>query len=393
MIIGRLILAFITALSRIFPGVRPPKEVVAESGKKGGAVVATIGSVPHRAEPETAKPVSVPDGETHSTDLSQVKGIVGYGKELFKRFTGDQCPAWAASLSFFSIISLPSVLLCGLAVLGFVIKSPAVAEQQVEKALTQVLPGQTRAKPRAEQNTTIPGTETEKKPTAASKSTARGIIQDLNIQKSVEEIQKRRGWTAFLGIALLFWSAIQIFVNASTPINAAFRTKETRNFFQLRLTALGLLFSTGILFILSLLPASGVQVLNSLRIFGTYPDPTPFWMEAIFWAVAIAINAALFTLIYRFLPSPSAKVTWQDARFGGVIAAILWEIAKQGFALYLQRLGGAASYDKLYGSLGSIFLLVFWIYYTSMILLLGAEIAKLYGELRNEKAGAVPVKV
>jgi membrane protein len=389
MIIGRMILAFITALSRIIPGVKPPKHVEgADLGKTGASVATKTNATPRHAEPTSKKPVSIPDGETHTTDLSKVKGIFGYGKELFKRFTGDQCPAWAAALSFFSITSLPSVLLCGLAVLGFVIKSPAVAERQVEKVLGQILPGQSVAG----SNSTSRNGGAEKQPTAASRSTARGIIQDLNIEKSVEEIQKRRGWTALIGLALLFWSAIQIFVNASVPINAAFRTKETRNFIQLRVVALGLLASTGVLFVLSLLPASGVQVLNSLRIFGTYPDPTPFWLEAIFWAVAIAINAALFTLIYRFLPSPSAKVSWKDARFGGIIAAVLWEIAKQGFALYLQRLGGAASYDKLYGSLGSIFLLVFWIYYTSMILLLGAEIAKLHGDLRDSRSGAVPAK-
>ncbi|MBC8141234.1 MAG: YihY/virulence factor BrkB family protein [Armatimonadetes bacterium] len=365
MVIGRLILAFINAVSRVFTGVRPPKEVIAE-----------MPPPPKPVKVENAA-ASTPTDELHSSDLSQVSGVVGYGKELFKRFTGDQCPAWAASLSFFSIISLPSVLLCGLAVIGFLIKSPQEAAAKVEQVITQLLPGQTARR------ATLG--DTDKKPTAASKETAKGILQELNIEKSVEEIRERRGWTAFIGIGLLLWSAIQIFVNASTPINAAFQAKETRNFFQLRLTALGLLFGTGILFVLSLLPAAGVQVINSLRVFGTLPDPLPLAIQIVFWAMAIAVNALLFTVIYRFLPSPTAKVSWRDASFGGITAAVLWELAKQGFALYLQRLGGAESYNKLYGSLGSIFLLIFWIYYTSMILLLGAEIAKLYGDVQNAK--------
>jgi len=360
MIIGRLILAFINAVSRVFTGVRPPKEVIAE--------------MPPEPVEEVVKP------KPKNGDLSQVHGIVGYGKELFTRFTGDQCPAWAAALSFFSIISLPSVLLCGLAVVGFLIKSPQEAAAKVEQVVTQLLPGQTARK--------ATFGEKDKKPTAASKETARGILQELNIEKSVEEIRKRRGWTALIGVALLLWSAIQIFVNASIPINAAFRAKETRNFFQLRVTALGLLFGTGVLFVVSLLPAAGVQVLNSLRVFGTLPDPLPLILKIVFWLFAIAVNAVLFTVIYRFLPSPSAKVSWRDAGFGGIIAAVLWEMAKQGFALYLQRLGGAASYDKLYGSLGSVFLLIFWIYYTSMILLLGAEVAKLYSDAKDAKLNA-----
>lgn len=367
MIIGRILLAFINAVSRVFTGVRPPKEVIAEMPPE---------PKPEPVAEKTAAPK--PEDAAKDGDLSHVHGIVGYGKELFTRFTADQCPAWAASLSFFSIISLPSVLLCGLAVVGFLIKSPQEAAAKVEQVVTQLLPGQTA------QRATLG--DAEKKPTAASKETARGILQELNIEKSVQEIRERRGWTAFVGVALLLWSALQIFVNAATPINAAFRAKETRNFFQLRLTALGLLFGTGILFVVSLLPAAGVQVLNSLRIFGTLPDPLPLALKAVFWLLAVAVNAVLFTVIYRFLPSPTAKVSWRDARFGGIIAAVLWELAKQGFALYLQRLGGAESYNKLYGSLGSIFLLIFWIYYTSMILLLGAEIAKLYSDRQDAKA-------
>lgn len=362
MIIGRILLAFINAVSRVFTGVRPVKEVIAEMPP----------------EPVAKKMVEPkPEEKTQTADMSKVHGVLGYGKELFTRFTADQCPAWAASLSFFSIISLPAVLLCGLAVVGFLIDSPQVAAEKVEQVVTQLLPGQTSSK-------ALPG-EGEKRPTAASKETARGILQQLNIEKSVEEIRRRRGWTAFVGIALLLWSAIQIFVNASTPMNAAFRAKETRNFFQVRLTALSLLFGTGILFVVSLLPAAGVQVLNSLRVFGSLPDPLPLALKAIFWLLGIATNAVLFTVIYRFLPSPTAQVSWRDARFGGLIAAVLWEMAKQGFALYLQRLGGAESYNKLYGSLGSVFLLIFWIYYTSMILLLGAEIAKLYSDVQDAK--------
>ncbi|RYF60662.1 MAG: YihY/virulence factor BrkB family protein [Cytophagaceae bacterium] len=102
--------------------------------------------------------------------------------------------------------------------------------------------------------------------------------------------------------------------------------------------------------------------------------------------IGVGVNTVLFTVIYRFLPSPAANVTWRDARYGGVIAAILWEAAKQGFALYLQRMNGQAGYDKVYGSLGGLVLLVFWIYYSSMILLLGAELAKLNSDLRHFKA-------
>ena len=294
-------------------------------------------------------------------DLASFRGPLPWLKELFVRFGRDNCPAWAAALSFFSLLSIPSLLLCGLAVLGFLIRSPQQAAQETERAIARVLPG------------------------AGARESAHSIIQQLNVEKSAAEIQDRRGVTGLVGIALLFWSAIQIFVNAATPMNAAFRAHETRNWFQLRIRALGMLVGAGLLFMLSLLPAAGVQVLNSLPGLGNLPDPSPFWLDLILALVGVAINAAMFTFIYRFLPSPDAGVDWKEAAFGGVVAAVLWEVAKQAFALYLQRFGGSAGYDKVYGSFGGLVLLTFWIYYTSMLLLLGAEAAKLYSDYRDAR--------
>ena len=62
------------------------------------------------------------------------------------------------------------------------------------------------------------------------------------------------------------------------------------------------------------------------------------------------------------------------------MAGVLWEAAKKGFSYYLANFG---HYDKLYGTLGGLIILILWIYYTSMILLLGAEVASLYGDIRE----------
>ncbi len=294
-------------------------------------------------------PTSAPGSdETHDPSLAHVHGPFGYLKELFKRFSGDYCGAWAASLSFFSILSIPPVLLCGLAVLGFVIQDPATATTQVQRILASVLPG---------------GQE-------SSQGQAASIIAQLNVEKSVTTLQAQRGIAGIIGVLSLFWAAMQIFVNASTPMNAAFRVKETRGFVKLRLTALGLLFGAGLLFLLALTPTIAAQYLGGAKI--------------LFTLIGIAINAVMFAVIYRFLPSPSANVTWKAATVSGGIVAVLWEVAKQGFAFYTSKY---ANYDKVYGTLGGLVGLVFWIYYTSMILLLGAEIANLYADSQKVKKG------
>lgn len=370
------------------------------SGRKGGSMVSTrpapataaplkarpraaenFGTAKNRGnnqEPPTAeydpeclseKPVSEPGSEVKHTDVAVVDGSFGYLKELYKRFNGDLCPAWAASLSFFALLAIGPVLLCGLAILGFLIQDPAQAADYVQKVIANILPG------------------------GNAQDAAAKIIADMKVQQHAAELMEKRGTAGIIGILSLFWAASRIFVNAATPMNAAFRTKETRGFVKMQVYAFGLLFGAGALFLLSLLPASGTGVLRHIPFLASLPEPSNTWMKAlffiIFFTLGVIINAAMYTVIYRYLPSPSAKVEWKEAAFAGGIVAVLFEAAKHGFAFYLQRFGSDPEQDKVYGALGGMIILVLWVYYSSMILLLGAEIAKLHSDIRDAKARGV----
>lgn len=291
----------------------------------------------------------------NATDLRTLDGPLAWLKELFRRFQADQCPAWAAALSFFALLSIPSVLLCGLAVLGFLIRTPGEATRQVEQYIERVVPGKN------------------------ARASARELIKQLNVEKTAEEIRKRRGVTAVVGAGLLIWAAIQIFVNACVPLNAAFNVRETRSWWRKYLAALGMLLGVGTLFLLSLAPSVVVRILSAWN----SPFDLTFFNAVGLYLTGILINAVLFALIYRFLPSPEAKIDWREAMLGGGIVAVLWEIAKQAFAVYLTQFGGGAGYERLYGSLGGLFLLIAWINLSSLLLLLGAEIAKLYSDWRD----------
>jgi membrane protein len=340
----------------------------ATTGRKAGA--ASFAATPPRvstrakeAAPTTTPPVpvSAPGAATTHGDLSKVHGAWGYARELYSRFNGDYCPAWAAALSFFSILSFVPILICGIAVLGLLIQDPHVAAQKVQGFVTTLIPG------------------------GNASGTAAKIIADAQIEKRAADVMRISGIASVVGIVSLFWAASRIFVNAATPMNAAFRTKESRGFLQMQMYAFGLMIGAGALFLLSLLPASGPALLRQIPFLSNLQDPSPWYMDILFFIVGVAINAAMFTVIYRFLPSPSAKVYWKQAAFAGVIIALLWEAAKQGFARYLENFGGNQGYDKVYGSLGGLIILILWVYYSSMILLLGAEIAKLYQDHQEQK--------
>ena len=319
--------------------------------------------MPHKKPSTTKPPAPMPPAPADNVkrDISGVYGPLGYLKELFMRFGADQCGSWAASLSFFAILSIAPILLCALAVLGFLIHNPHEATLQVQRIIASLLPGD------------------------SVQSTARDLVAQMQIEKSAETLMASRGVAGIVGVASLFWAALQIFVNAVAPMNAALRATETRNFLKLRLAALGLLFGAGILFVLSLLPAIGAEFIGKY-VPSRLPDSTEAIVSTLLYTVSllvgVAINAVMFAVIYRYLPSPSARVDWRSAAFSGVIVAALWEIAKRAFGFYLSHYG---NYNKVYGSLGGLVALIFWIYYSSMILLLGAEIAGLYMDARTER--------
>jgi membrane protein len=288
-------------------------------------------------------------------------GPLGMLKELYERFNEDQGAGWAAALSFFGILSFIPLLVCGIAAVGFFIQDPHSAAEKVFHALKSILPGENAG------------------------ATAQRIIRDAHIEEQAAKLMQFSGWGTVIGIGSLVWTASRIFVNAMPPMNAAFRAKETRSLLMMQVYALGLLLAAGFLGLLSFLPSSGPDLMRRIAVFSGLPDPSPWWLDTIFLILGVAISALMYMIIYRFLPSPAAKVTWREAAVGGVVAAVLWELAKQGFGLYLRSFGGSSSYDKLYGSLGGIVILTLWVYYSSMILLLGAQIAELYSDAQATK--------
>ena len=85
------------------------------------------------------------------------------------------------------------------------------------------------------------------------------------------------------------------------------------------------------------------------------------------------VSAVMYGIIYKFLPS--ASVSWKAALVGGAFAAIAWEVAKRGLAVYLLHPN-----KSLYGELGNLIIFILWVYYSMMILLLGAEASAAYGQ-------------
>ena len=284
-------------------------------------------------------------------------GPLALAKEFYKRFSEDEVMTRASALAFVGVFSLVPILLFAIIALGFIFRDPAEANRHVQNFVTQMLPGE-----------------------SASKA-ANDVLAQTHLVETAQDMTHHAGLPLVIGVGSLLWAGISLFVTATTPMNASWDVTETRNFFKLRVISLAVFLSAGLIFALSLVASALPGVVSSLGlpIFGAAGN-VPFWIDILSHLIAIALDVAMFVIIYKLLPN--AKVTWKAALFSGVITGLLWEAFKIGFGYYLTHFG--ANSNKMYGALGGVVLLITWIYYSCAVLLSGAEVGKMYHEHKEE---------
>ena len=160
---------------------------------------------------------------------------------------------------------------------------------------------------------------------------------------------------AITGTALALWSASSGMVALQSGLNVAYDVPEDRKFIGKRAVALVLIIATGLL--------GGVPS----PIF-TFGESTVF--AIIGWALTILAVMVLFSLYYYLAPKRD-KPSWQWVSVGGVLGAVLWIAASLGFGWYANS--SFANYNETYGPIGGVIVLIFWLYLSSIAILIGGE--------------------
>ena len=194
--------------------------------------------------------------------------------------------------------------------------------------------------------------------------------QDLLSQQLhglVEASNGALGFATIVGLLLALWSASRGMSGLITAINIAYEEKERRGFFRLNLIALGLtlgLLIGGIVAIalVAVLPAA-------VQLFAVGPA-TKWLLLIVQWPLLIVVVMLGLGLLYRFGPDRD-KPQWRWVSPGVIAATILWIVASIGFTVYVANFN---SYDKTYGSLGGVVILLTWLYLSAFMVLLGAVI-------------------
>ncbi len=167
----------------------------------------------------------------------------------------------------------------------------------------------------------------------------------------------------FVGLATSLWSANSGIKALFDALNAVYEEHETRSF--LRLTAISLCFTVGIILFL-VLALAAVVVLPAVLDFAGGAHALA-WLR---WPIILVVVALFLALLYRFGPS-RAKARWQWVSWGSAFAAIAWLIVSLAFSWYVANFG---SYNKTYGSLGAAVGFMTWIWLSVAVVLIGAEL-------------------
>ncbi|MEO8127268.1 MAG: YihY/virulence factor BrkB family protein [Bryobacteraceae bacterium] len=192
------------------------------------------------------------------------------------------------------------------------------------------------------------------------------------MRDTLGELTEKRGAGTFtIGLALTLWTGSAGMEAVIKGLNIAYSVKEARPWWRRRLLAIGLTVALGGLVAMAsfLILASDAAARNAGRFFPVLAaiGELSSFMQ---WAIGLGFLLLALTLIFRFAPN-LRRSHWEANLPGAVLTLISWVVASAGFKLYLATFG---AFNRTYGSLGAVIVLLVWLYVSGAALLIGGEL-------------------
>lgn len=305
---------------------------------------------------ESKEPSSWRDSLTRRTTAAYERanalsgGVLGIIRAAIDGFTEARGSEAAASMAYYTLFSLFPLLLALVAAGSYLLDRQQVFQQVVDLV-----------------------------------SNAFPISRSL-IEENLRQVLKLRGAVGLIGLGVALWSASGVFAILARNINRAWTEDQLRGFLQSRVVALGMVGALAVLLVVSLLLSTALNVLSRLQVplvdvqalYGT-----PIW-TALADLVPWLFIFVLFLALYRWVPS--VEVKWSAAFWAALVVSLAWRIAASAFAWYVGS--GLARYQIVYGSLGTVVALMFWIYLSSWIIIFGAHLSAAVARRNREDRAA-----
>ena len=263
-------------------------------------------------------------------------------KQTVAEWQRDKVSRLAAALAYYTTFALAPILIIAIAIASFLFEQSTVQSRILEQI--QSLLG----------------------------TNAAGVIEEMLTSRATSD----GGFLAtIVSIGLLLLGASGLFIQLQDALNTVWNVvaKKDEGIWGLvrnRLLSFGMVLSIGFLLLVSLMISTALSAVSS-----TFSDFLLGWdfgwqlLNAVF---SFGIITLLFAMIYKVLPD--VRIAWKDVWTGAAITALLFTLGKALIGLYI----GNSSVASAYGAAGSFVVLLLWIYYSSQILLFGAEFTQVY---------------
>lgn len=267
--------------------------------------------------------------------IRKIYSIIRDSVSLFNR---NACFTRAAAISFYAFFSLIPIMLLVTAALGFFLGTHEGLIDDVVAMVRQSLP-----------------------------YISERMVNDL---KGLSIQWRKFGW---ISIIVLIFSAELVLEATASELSSVFDTGRRFGFVRRKIINLGVLLLGIIAALVSILMTAASVLLSNfhLRVFGI--DIVYYLVQSLTFKILLPflLVTAVVAVVFRLFSGPNLNVRY--ALYGSVIFTTMWEVTKQVFTWYVSNF---QSYNKFYASLGTLMLLLIWIFYSANIFLFSAAVAR-----------------
>ena len=287
-----------------------------------------------------------------------IKEGVGFLKDTYEDFSADDCSTQAAALSYYTVFALPPLLVLILMILGAVL-DPQHVRGQLQEQISGLMG-----------------------PSAAEQ--IRTILQQSHRPGSGGLV------ATLLSVGALLLGATGAFGQLQAALDRAWGVKPDprqggiRSFLLKRVFSFGMILSIAFLLLVSLMVSAALTAFGDVLGAWLPSGVSVTLLQVLNQVISLAVVTLVFAVIFKVLPD--ARVAWRDVWVGSAFTAVLFVVGKFVIGLYL----GRTNPGEAFGAAGSLAVLFVWIYYSSLILLFGAEFTQTWAERRG--SGIAPVR-
>lgn len=257
---------------------------------------------------------------------------------------------WSASIAFYVIFSLPAIVLITMSVAGSLYEDRVVRENLLDQTAGLFGP-----------------------------ESAATIGELLNLAGATSAAPMAE----IAGIGVLLFSATTVVVTLQNGLNTIWGIrphpeKTVLKFVTHRLLSLAMVLGLGVLLLISLIVDTFIALFQD-QVVAWFSGAYGYLIPGMNTLISLAVITGVFAMIFRVLPD--ARIAWRDVWAGALVTALLFSLGKFLIGFYM----GNSSFGDVYGAAGSMVVMLIWVYYSTLIVLVGAKFTAVYARVNGRQ--------